>query len=231
MNIKVLVVDDEESIQELVSYNLEQLGFEVVRAADGLEALDVFKKEKPDLILLDIMLPKLDGLEVCRQVRQKSAVPIIMLTARTTDTDKVLGLDFGADDYITKPFSPRELLARVNALLRRTNQGFAEPQSIDFEDLHINPEKREVKVRNKFVDLTFKEFELLALLAKSPGIIFTREKLLEKVWNFDHHFDTRTVDVHIRYLRSKIETDPSNPKFVQTVRGVGYKFEGIKNVQ
>ncbi len=231
MNIKVLVVDDEESIQELVSYNLEQLGFVVVRASDGIEALEVFKTEKPDLILLDIMLPKLDGLEVCRQVRQKSAVPIIMLTARTTETDKILGLDFGADDYITKPFSPRELLARVNALLRRTNHGFAEPQTIDFDDLYINQEQREVKIMNKHVDLTFKEFELLLLLAKNPGRIFTREKLLEKIWNFDHHFDTRTVDVHIRYLRSKIEIDPSNPKFLLTVRGVGYKFEGKKNVQ
>lgn len=226
LNTKVLIVDDEESIQELVSYNLEHAGYTVIQAFDGIEAFEKIKDEKPDLILLDIMLPHVDGLEICRQVRSKSTVPIIMLTARSTETDKVIGLEYGADDYITKPFSPRELLARVNALLRRTNQTFSDQKFLEFGDLIIDPDKRKVTINDVLIELTFKEFELLLLLAKNPGRIFTREQLLEKIWRIDNYFDTRTVDVHIRYLRSKIEKDPSKPKHLQTIRGVGYKFEG-----
>ncbi|MDK2820651.1 MAG: two-component system, OmpR family, alkaline phosphatase synthesis response regulator PhoP [Clostridia bacterium] len=223
---KILIVDDEPSILELASYNLEQAGFKVVTAADGNTALSKADIEKPDLIILDVMLPKLDGFEVCRTLRAKSEVPILMLTARKEEVDRVLGLELGADDYLTKPFSPRELVARVRAILRRTvekqknNEGI-----ITIGDLVINQASHVVKVKGKQVELTLKEYQLLNLMAENRGLVFSREALLERLWEGEYYGDTRTIDVHIRHLREKIEHDPGNPKYIVTVRGVGYKFQ------
>jgi phosphate regulon transcriptional regulator PhoB len=224
---KILVVDDEENILELVRYNLEKEGYEVLLARDGAEALEVAQREKPDLIILDLMLPGVDGLEVCRTLRQKSNVPILMLTAKREETDRVIGLELGADDYLTKPFSLRELLARVRAILRRTHgyEELARSQVISVGGLTIDPERHEVLVNGRTAELTLKEFELLSFLARHPGRVFTREELLERLWDYEFFGDTRTVDVHIRHLREKIEADPRNPKYIKTVRGVGYKFE------
>ncbi|NLY50368.1 MAG: response regulator transcription factor [Firmicutes bacterium] len=227
MGEKILVVDDEESILELLRYNLEKEGYSVLSVQDGAEAIEMAKREKPDLVLLDLMLPVVDGLEVCRRLRQSSNVPILMLTAKREETDRIVGLELGADDYLTKPFGIRELLARVRAILRRT-RGYEElgpSQRITVRGLVIDPERHEVIVRGNKVELTLKEFELLSFLARNPGRVFPREELLERLWDYEFLGDSRTLDVHIRHLREKIEVDPSNPIYIKTVRGVGYKLE------
>lgn len=226
---KILVVDDEKPIADILKFNLERQGFEVIVAYDGEEAIVKAKMEKPDLILLDIMLPKLDGFAVCRELRKTMNTPILMLTAKEAETDKVLGLELGADDYITKPFSPRELMARVKANLRRVQNGQKNVPTdasrvLDFGDLIIDLDKFEVSKRGKILDLTVREYELLKFLALKPEQVFTREYLLEEVWGYDYYGDLRTVDVTVRRLREKLEDDPSNPVYIQTKRGVGYYF-------
>ncbi len=224
----ILVVDDEKSIVDVLKVNLEKSGYKVICAYDGEEALNKALNENPDLILLDVMLPKADGFSVCRKIRETSAVPIIMCTAREDEVDKVLGLELGADDYMTKPFSLRELMARVKANLRRTqliNQtSSGEAEILQFGDLTIDVEKYEVKKRGKVIELTYREFELLKYLATKKGKIFTRENLLSKVWDYEFYGDVRTVDVTIRRLREKIEDNPSMPVYIMTKRGVGYYF-------
>ncbi|EEG76897.1 two component transcriptional regulator, winged helix family [Dethiobacter alkaliphilus AHT 1] len=210
---RVLVVDDEKTIVKGLKFNLEKEGYEVLVAFDGEEALRVFNEESPDLIVLDLMLPKLDGFEVCRNIRKTSDVPIVMLTARGEDIDKILGLELGADDYVTKPFNPRELAARVKAIMRRSQSSSGDSgnlQVIRLQDLQIDLFQHKVRVRDKEVDLTSKEFALLSLMASHPGRVFSREKLLEHVWGYDYYGDARTVDVHIRHLREKIEPDPGH---------------------
>ncbi|HEY3247856.1 MAG TPA: response regulator transcription factor [bacterium] len=228
MSHKILVVDDEPHIVELVKYNLLQEGFEVVTAHDGDEALARTRQDHPDLIVLDIMLPYVDGLEVCRQVRRESGVPIIMLTAKDGELERVVGLELGADDYVTKPFSPRELVARVRAILRRTSRAGAEAADgpVASGGLALDPATHEVSLRGRAIDLTAKEFELLKLLLSHPNRVFTRDFLLEHIWGYDYYGSTRTVDMHISRLREKIEDDPAAPTFIITVRGVGYKFKG-----
>jgi two-component system alkaline phosphatase synthesis response regulator PhoP len=221
---KIMVVDDEKNIVELVKYNLEKEGYEVLTAYDGLEAVDLARADHPDLIILDIMLPGQGGLEVCRILRKETKIPIIMATAKGEEIDKILGLELGADDYVTKPFSPRELVARVKAVLRRTSSKSEEKDELIFDDLAINLIKHEVRVRNREVDLKPKEFDLLKLLSTNPGKVFTRDFLLEQLWGYDYLGDTRTVDVHMRRLRQKIERDASSPRFLKTVHGIGYKF-------
>jgi DNA-binding response OmpR family regulator len=225
---RVLVVDDEPHIVELVRYNLEREGFQVSVAYDGHEALQRARRERPDLIVLDLMLPYVDGLEVCRTLRRESTVPILVLTAKDGELDRVLGLETGADDYVTKPFSPRELVARVRAILRRARPvsaaGAAQPQLVA-GDLVLDPNTREVFLAGRPVDLTTKEFDLLRLLMAHPNRVFTRDALLEHVWGYDYFGGTRTVDMHISRLRDKIEDDPSSPTYIVTVRGVGYKFK------
>ncbi|QGP92063.1 Alkaline phosphatase synthesis transcriptional regulatory protein PhoP [Neomoorella glycerini] len=222
---KVLIVDDEPAILELVSFNLQQAGFTTVTASDGAEALQKAAAEKPDLIILDVMLPRLDGFEVCRSLRARGNTPILMLTARREEVDRVLGLELGADDYLTKPFSPRELVARVRAILRRAAENQRQPDDIlAIGDVVINPASHVVTVKGKPVDLTLKEYQLLQLLAENRGRVFSREALLERLWEGEYYGDTRTIDVHIRHLREKIEENPSNPRYILTVRGVGYKF-------
>jgi two-component system, OmpR family, response regulator len=224
---RILVVDDENAVQTLLGYPLRKDGYEVVAAHDGREALDRFAEQRFDLVVLDIMLPKLDGIEVCRRLRSRSQVPIIMLTAKDDEIDKVLGLEMGADDYITKPFSVREFRSRVRAALRRSEmvtarRGGGEP--IVAGELRIDFDRRAVEVRSEPVVLTYVEFEILAVLAGNPGRVFTREILLEQVWGDSAYRDPRTVDVHIRHLREKIEEDPKAPEYLFTVRGVGYRF-------
>lgn len=228
----ILVVDDERHILELVKFNLEKEGYGVIVASDGLEAFNIAKAERPDLIILDVMLPEMDGFEVCRMVQREQEIgetPIIMLTARSEEIDKVLGLEIGADDYITKPFSPRELLARVKARLRRTSgkQNLSQEgqETIRLDNLTIDSERFEVFRDGSRLELTPKEFELLKFLAKSKGRVLTREFLLEQIWGYEYIGDSRTVDVHIRHLRQKIEEDPANPKYIETVRGIGYRFK------
>lgn len=226
---KILVVDDESHIVELVRFNLESNGYSVVEASDGKEALARAKEELPDLILLDLMLPVIDGTEVCKKLKSDSsteAIPIIMLTAKSDEMDKIIGLEIGADDYITKPFSLRELLARVKAVLRRrTDIKIKEIDKIlRVEDLVIDEEKHEVLKRGEKLDLTLKEFELLNILAKNRGKVLSRNYLLDEIWGYDYFGETRTVDVHIRHLRKKIEDDDKNPKYIETIRGVGYKL-------
>lgn len=226
-NEKILVVDDEEHIVELISYNLMGAGYKVITAANGIDAINILSEEKPDLILLDLMIPGKDGLDVCKEVRGNKEIkniPIIMLTAKSEELDKVLGLELGADDYMTKPFSVRELLARVKALLRRSTQLEVQSEAVTFGDLSANFEKREIAIKGNIIDLTLKEFELLEILIKNKGKILTRENLLDKIWGYEYIGETRTVDVHIRYLRKKIEEDDKNPKFIETIRGVGYRF-------
>lgn len=221
---KILVVDDERNIVELVKYNLEKEGYEVICAYDGFEAVTLAKQERPDLIILDIMLPGQGGLDVCRLLRKESSVPIIMATAKGEEMDKILGLELGGDDYITKPFSPRELVARVKAILRRTSMKPDEKDEFAFGELAINLVKHEVRRNGDVVELKPKEFDLLKLLATNPGKVFTRESLLEQLWGYDYLGDTRTVDVHMRRLRQKIEQDAGSPKFLKTIHGLGYKF-------
>lgn len=233
----ILVVDDERHIVELVRFNLEKEGYRVITAQDGKEACYLASSEKPDLIILDVMLPEMDGFEVCQFIQRDSTiseVPIIMLTARTEELDKVLGLELGADDYMTKPFSPRELMARVKARLRRTVKKPPERNDdngvIRIGGLVIDPLRFEVSLEGAELDLTPKEFELLRFLARSPGRVLTRDFLLENIWGYEYVGDTRTVDVHIRHLRQKIESDPANPQYIETVRGIGYKFKEKGNV-
>lgn len=222
----ILVVDDEAIVREVVSQYLTQDGFAVETAADGVEALERFASGRPDLVLLDLMLPGIDGLEVCRRIRSQSNVPIIMVTAKSDEVDTIIGLGVGADDYVGKPFSPRELVARIKAVLRRaTAPPVAEGDPITFGALSIRPDRRQVTVAGRAVDLTAREFDLLTFLARHPGQVFTRDELLDKVWDWAYVSDGGTVTVHIRRLRQKIETDPERPRYVKTVWGVGYKFE------
>jgi DNA-binding response OmpR family regulator len=223
---RILLVDDEQALQTLLTYPLRKDGYDVVPARDGREALDRFSTERFDLVVLDIMLPKLDGVEVCRRLRSRSQVPIIMLTAKDDEIDKVIGLEMGADDYITKPFSVREFRSRVKAALRRAEmlRGVAREEPIVSGELRIDFERRAVEMRGEPVRLTYVEFEILAALAASPGRVFTREALLEQVWGDSAFRDPRTVDVHIRHLREKLERDPKQPEYLFTVRGVGYRF-------
>jgi DNA-binding response OmpR family regulator len=222
-----LLVDDEHSVQKLLAYPLRKEGYDVVPALDGREALNRLREDNFDLVVLDVMLPKVDGFDVCRQIRARSTVPIIMLTAKTEEIDKVLGLELGADDYITKPFSVREFRSRVKAVLRRaelSRSDDAAEEPIEEDDLRIDFEKRQVEVRGEPVRLTYVEFEILAGLARSPGRVFSRTMLLERVWGDSAYRDPRTVDVHIRHLREKLEQDARHPELIFTVRGVGYRF-------
>jgi DNA-binding response OmpR family regulator len=222
----ILLVDDEDAVQKLLTYPLEQEGYRVVQARDGEEALELFAAEQVDLVVLDVMLPKLDGLEVCKQLRVRSLVPIIMLTARGDELDKVLGLELGADDYITKPFSIREFRSRVRALLRRAGAQAApgEDEVISTDGMRIDVGRRRVEVRDEPVELTYVEFELLRTLAARPGRVFTRQMLLEALWGDSAYREPRTIDVHVRHLREKLEQDPAAPEYILTVRGVGYRF-------
>jgi DNA-binding response OmpR family regulator len=223
---RILLVDDEQSIQTLLSYPLRKDGYHVTSALDGSEALQRFQEGRFDLVILDLMLPRLDGVEVCRQLRSHSQVPIIMLTAKGTETDKVAGLEVGADDYITKPFSMREFRSRVKAALRRSRMGgdSQEQETIESDELRIDFGRRMVTLREEEIRVTYVEFEILGALARSPGRVLARETLLEHVWGDSEYRDPRTVDVHIRHLREKLERDPKEPEFLFTVRGVGYRF-------
>ena len=227
---RILLVDDEQSIQTLLSYPLRKDGYHVTSALDGSEALQRFDEGRFDLVVLDLMLPQLDGVEVCRRLRSRSQVPIIMLTAKGSETDKVAGLEVGADDYITKPFSMREFRSRVKAALRRSRMAAASGAedaaagTITAADLTIDFDRHLVTLRDEEVKVTYVEFEILGALARSPGRVLTRETLLEHVWGDSEYRDPRTVDVHIRHLREKLETDPKEPEFLFTVRGVGYRF-------
>jgi len=229
---RILLVDDEEAIQKLLRFPLEKEGYHVVQARDGEEALEAFAREPFDLVILDLMLPKLDGMEVCRRIRAESNVPIIMLTAKADEFDKVLGLEFGADDYITKDrFSLREFRSRVRAQLRRAEMA-RQPDSVRddlvrVDELEVDLPKRAVTVRGDKADLTYIEFELLRTLIAHPGRVYGRELLLQLIWGDSDYRDSRTVDVHIRHLREKIELDPKNPEFIFTVRNVGYKFREL----
>ena len=225
---RILLADDEQSIQTLLSYPLQKDGYEVVRASDGREALARFAEQTFDLVVLDVMMPRMDGLEVCRKLRARSSVPIIMLTAKAEEIDKVVGLELGADDYITKPFSMREFRSRVKAALRRA--GMSQPTDDDGDvplathELRVDPAKRSVEVRGEGIALTFVEFEILIALARSPGRVFTRDMLLTRIWGDSAYRDPRTIDVHIRHLREKLEVDAKEPEYLFTVRGVGYRF-------
>ncbi|HYX83537.1 MAG TPA: response regulator transcription factor [Gaiellales bacterium] len=222
----IMLVDDEESIQKLLTYPLEREGYRVVQARDGEEALRRFAEQQVDLVVLDVMLPRVDGLEVCRRLRTGSAVPIIMLTARDDEVDKVLGLELGADDYITKPFSIREFRSRIRAVLRRAGLREEQPNDGVIEEgaLLIDPAKRAVSVDDRRVQLTYVEFEVLHTLARHPGRVYSRQALLEAVWGDSAYREPRTIDVHIRHLREKIEPDPREPAYIFTVRGAGYRF-------
>jgi len=226
---RILLVDDEQSLQTLLSFPLRKDGYEVVQATDGREALARFGEQAFDLVVLDVMMPKLDGLEVCKRMRARSTVPIIMLTAKAEEIDKVLGLELGADDYITKPFSLREFRSRVRAALRRAGMSrdreqLPEDDPLEVREMRIDPSKRSVAVRGDEVRLTFVEFEILTALAHNPGRVFTREMLLTRIWGDSAFRDPRTIDVHIRHLREKIELDAKEPEYLFTVRGVGYRF-------
>lgn len=226
---KILVVDDEPAITKSIQFSLEKEGYQVLVANDGQEAIDLAKQENPDLAIIDIMLPTVDGYDVCRTIRQEMPIPIIMLSAKGEEIDKVLGLEIGADEYVTKPFSLRELLARVKALLRlvarHRDVKAREPERIEMGDLVIDLNRHEVLLNNKPLVLTLKEYELLKLLALNANKVLTREYLIEQVWGYEFAGEGRTVDVHIHWLREKIERDPDNPTRIQTVRGVGYRFE------
>ena len=229
---RILLADDEQSILTLLSYPLSQDGYEVVRASSGAEALERFAESEFDLVVLDVMMPSVDGLEVCRRMRASSSVPIIMLTAKTEEIDKVLGLELGADDYITKPFSIREFRSRVKAALRRSSMrppassadGEEQTEPLEAGELRLDFDKRTLRIHGEVVRTTFVEFEIVGLLARHPGRVFTREGLLERIWGDSAYRDPRTIDVHIRHLREKIERDPKEPDYIFTVRGVGYRF-------
>lgn len=237
---KVLVVEDEPSLVDTLQYSLSRQGYDVAVSSDGAKALEVARREHPDLVILDVMLPTMDGFEVCRILRQEMSAPILMLTARTDEVDKVVGLEVGADDYLTKPFSMRELTARVKALLRRVRLVREEIASAEkseegespavermvFPDLTIDLGRREMSYKQQLFHLKPKEFELLVFLARNRGIVMSRDLILERVWGWDYDGGSRTVDVHVRWLREKVEDDPSNPTRIVTVRGIGYRFEG-----
>ena len=235
---KILVVDDEISLQETLAYNLKKQGYEVQTTGDGAEALDLAREMKPDLIILDVMLPGLDGFEICRILRREMTTPVLMLTARDDEIDRVVGLEVGADDYLAKPFSMRELIARVKALLRRvrlvreevsqSEAGKEKPKAeiLEFDNLRIDMTRREITVDGDVVAFKPKEYELLTFFAQHQGQVLSREFILERVWGWDFIGDSRTVDVHVRWLREKIERDPANPRRIITVRGAGYRFEG-----
>ena len=226
---QVLIVDDEPNIREVVGLYLRRDGHEVVSAADGEEAMELFRSAAPDLVVLDLMLPKLSGLEVCRRMQSERRVPLIMLTARGDEEERIVGLGVGADDYVVKPFSPRELAARVAAVLRRAREsppGGDDEKVLTFDGLRVDPNTREVLVRGEPASLTAREFDLLYHLAASPGRVYTRDHLMEVVWGYAFSADTSTVTVHMRRLREKVEPDPAHPRYLQTVWGVGYKFGG-----
>jgi two-component system OmpR family response regulator len=227
---KILIVEDDQNLLATLKYNLLKESYDVITAVDGAQAVETARSEKPELIVLDVMLPKMSGFEVCRILRKEMTVPILMLTAKTEEVDKIVGLEIGADDYMTKPFSMRELLARVSAMLRRVEMSKLQPASeqekLKIGDLEIDVGRHKAFYRRLPLDLTPKEYDLLAFLAKNKGFVFNREQLLEKVWGYDYAGDTRTIDVHIRWLRQKIEDDPAHPKNLLTVRGAGYKLEG-----
>lgn len=233
---KILIVEDEISLQETLAYSLKKQGYEVVITGDGPSALDVVRSSKPDLILLDIMLPGMDGFEVCRKLRSEVSTPVLMLTARDDEIDRVVGLEVGADDYLTKPFSMRELIARVKAMLRRVkiirdeinliHSGTDQSSFFEFDKIKIDLGRRELRVDNKIVNLKPKEFELLIYLIRHKNQVLSRDQILESVWGWEYIGDSRTVDVHVRWLREKIEDEPSNPKRIITARGAGYRFEG-----
>ena len=240
-NPTVLVVEDEPALVETLQYSLSRQGYQVITGNDGQAALDLARKHKPDIIVLDVMLPKLDGFEVCRILRQEMNVPILMLTARTDEVDKIVGLEVGADDYLTKPFSMRELIARVKAQLRRVrlvreeishnqqanhSNGSSPNERMLFGNLLIDISRHEVLLENKVLHLKPKEYELLLFLARNRGIVLSRDLTLERVWGWEYDGGSRTVDVHVRWLREKIELDPANPTRIVTVRGAGYRFEG-----
>ena len=226
VNERILVVDDEPIVTEVVERYLLRDGYRVTLARDGEAGLAAARREVPDLIVLDLMLPKMDGLEVCRTLRRESKVPIIILSAKDEESDKILGLGLGADDYVAKPFSPRELVARIQAVLRRTQAAAPEPGDVlRHGDMRINPRARAVEIAGRPIDLTAKEFDLLYFLARHPGQVFSREQLLDQVWDWAYAGDASTVTVHVRRLREKIESDPVRPRYVKTVWGVGYKFE------
>ncbi|MDI9482084.1 MAG: response regulator [Bacillota bacterium] len=226
MKRKILIVDDEKNIVDILKFNLNKEGFETIEAYDGKQALEMVERENPDLILLDIMLPEYDGFTVCKKIRQTMNTPILMLTAREEEVDKVLGLELGADDYITKPFSPRELMARVKANLRRMSEDIQKTQGeiLKCGDLTIDINRYEIKRGDEIIELTLREFELVKFLAAQRGQIFSRESLLEKVWGYEYYGDVRTVDVTVRRLREKLERLPSKPEYILTKRGVGYYF-------
>jgi DNA-binding response OmpR family regulator len=233
---KILVVDDEVSLQETLAYNLKKEGYQVEVAGDGLTALEMARNNKPDLVVLDVMLPGMDGFEVCRILRQESNIPVLMLTARDDEIDRVVGLEVGADDYMAKPFSTRELVARIKALLRRVRlikeeagtaaQEAAQPKLLTFDNLVIDMTRREVRLDGEVVPCKPKEYELLTFMGQHKGRVLTRELILERVWGWGFVGDSRTVDVHIRWLREKIEPVPEKPQRIITVRGAGYRFEG-----
>jgi len=226
---RILLVDDEQSIQTLLSYPLRRDGYEVVQATDGQQALDRFGEQAFDLVVLDLMLPRIDGLEVCRRLRSRSSVPIIMLTAKSEEIDKVVGLELGADDYITKPFSLREFSSRIKAALRRAEMSrpvetSPDEMPLEVRQLRVDFPKRSVRISGTDVELTYVEFEILSALARAPGRVFTRDMLLARIWGDSAYRDPRTIDVHIRHLREKLERDPKDPEYLFTVRGVGYRF-------
>jgi DNA-binding response OmpR family regulator len=226
---RILLVDDEQSVQALLSYPLRKEGYDVVQATDGRQALERFEEQPFDLVVLDLMLPKIDGLEVCRRLRTHSSVPIIMLTAKSEEIDKVVGLELGADDYITKPFSMREFSSRIKAALRRVEMSrptetAPDETPLEVGELRIEFPKRTVRARGEDAQLTYVEFEILSALARNPGRVFTRDMLLQRMWGDSAYRDPRTVDVHIRHLREKLERDPKDPEYLFTVRGVGYRF-------
>lgn len=222
----ILVVDDEAAYRDTLSFKLQRDGYEVTAVGNGQEALDVFEVVNPDLVLLDVMLPGLNGTEVCRELRKKSSVPVIMLTAKDTEIDKVVGLEIGADDYVTKPYSYRELVARVRAVLRR--QVDAEPEaessSLKVGDITMSTERHEVSIRGEFVAMPLREFELLELFLRNPNRVLTRGQIIDRIWGPNYIGDTKTLDVHVKRLRSKIESDPGHPEVLRTVRGLGYKL-------
>ena len=227
MSSKILIVDDEKNIVDILRFNLIKDGFSTIEASDGEQAVHMALNEKPDLILLDVMLPKMDGFTVCRKLRESISTPIIMITAKEEEVDKVLGLELGADDYITKPYSTRQLMARIKANLRRSSSNELpgkQTSVLKYGDLEIDVDRYEIKRNNQVIELTLREFELVKFLAMQSGQIFSRENLLEKVWGYEYYGDVRTVDVTVRRVREKIENDPSNPGYIMTKRGVGYYF-------